>query len=536
MDLLYKVMLVEDEIEVLNSMMDNISWQDFGFQQPVGCRNGLEAINMLKDGYSPDIIITDIYMPFADGLEVAQFAKENLPETIVVILSGYDDFRYAQRALKLKVHDYLLKPITPKALTTMLTKVKEELDEHKDSGKDSTQILRDHFLNRLLSRQMDCATIDASVKETKIKLDSKFYIVGVLDVDMAQPKDIEDRKSTELMRYALFNIAQELAPDNQEAYVFMGNDSLIKTVIGGGSKKKLESDSLALFREITDIFKEHLDLTASCGIGSIVSCPEDLPSCQSQALLALQERFFVGRNSMISYSTLDFSVSREIDFTKHEENLIKALRAFDEKQTKKVIISFSKELEKHRPPFDKCIQYCQKMMTILMNDVREIVPSNELVQLEEFWEAINFYSKFSLKELEDIMLDLVGRAYVHLNLIRKDTATLQMIKAQQYIGDNFADPDLSLNQITDYLAVSTSYFSANFKSYTGNTFVEYLTALRIEKAKQILSMTNKRTYEVASEVGYSDPHYFSSTFKKNTGISPKDYRESHHEEGKEEAD
>ena len=122
---MYKVLLAEDEVEVLSAMLKTIQWKNCGFEPPVGCQDGMKAIEILKEGFVPNLVITDICMPFADGLELTEYINANLPGTIVVILTGYDEFKYAHSAIKLKVYDYVLKPVTPGHMTELLNRLRK---------------------------------------------------------------------------------------------------------------------------------------------------------------------------------------------------------------------------------------------------------------------------------------------------------------------------------------------------------------------------------------------------------------------------
>lgn len=183
------------------------------------------------------------------------------------------------------------------------------------------------------------------------------------------------------------------------------------------------------------------------------------------------------------------------------------------------------QLRSGHVPFERCVLYSQKLMMTLIGLTDELIGGAEVESLEKTWEQFNFYSAPTLGRLERMIDEVCDKAFKILALTKSDTAAAQVSKAEKYIREHYGDPRLSLNMITEHLAISTSYFSAIFKSRTGATFVEYLTRVRMEKAQQILAFTDRRTYEAAEDVGFSDPHYFSVTFKRVTGMTPKEYRE-----------
>ena len=142
------------------------------------------------------------------------------------------------------------------------------------------------------------------------------------------------------------------------------------------------------------------------------------------------------------------------------------------------------------------------------------------------FEGANLYAVSTLGQLVDRLNEMLDKAFQILQTLKSSSSALQVAKAEKFIKENSQNSELSLNSVTEYLCVSTSHFSSIFKEQTGMTFVEYLTHLRMEKAKQLLTFTDRRTYEITEDIGFSDPHYFCVIFKRTTGLTPTEYRES----------
>lgn len=527
MSVIYKIMLAEDETEVLGAMLRTIRWEKHGFETPVGCTDGRKAMEAVEAGFTPDVLITDICMPFVDGLELAEYIGKKLPETIVVILTGYDDFKYAQKAIKLQAFDYMLKPITPNALGDQMDKLKQELDKRRLESEDrSMQIVAEHFLNQLVSKRLDRSIIEENCRAHHFAFSRRYHTAAVLDPDLPAPATVQEGNNRELMRYGLFNIAQELAAGGAtEAVVFLGNDGMTKLIVDADSPDDAYGAVSALIASVTGTVKDCLKLSVSAGVGEPVAYLDELHLSHAQALTALSYRFFYGEGSVILEADIDVRKSRQVDYASCERRFVAAVKALDREGAYAEIADLTGQLKTSHIAFDRCILYSQKLMMALINLTGSIVGEQEVESLEKLSEHVNFYAVSTLTQLEELIRSVCERAFALLEIVKTDAAASQVIKAETYIREHFSDPELSLNQVTEHLAISTSYFSAIFKSKTGSTFVEYLTRERMEKAKQILSFTDRRTYEIAEEVGFSDPHYFSVAFKRVTGMTPKEYRE-----------
>lgn len=521
---MYKIMLAEDEQEVLTAMIGLIRWERHGFENPVGCCNGREAVARLEEGFRPDVVITDICMPFMDGLELTHYVNEHIPDAIVVVLTGYDDFSYAQKAIKLQVYDYVLKPVTPARINELIARLKEKLDSLQSSG-DTMKIVSSHFLNRLVTKKLDAALIEESCRAHKLRFPGRYHIAAVLDVDLPAPVTSGETNNAELMRYGLYNIAQELAQGYPDTIVFQGNDGATNVLIDAESNEKAYETAMNLMKLISATMGESLSVPASAGVGEPVAYLDELCVSRRQAVTALGYRFFYGDSSIICAADMEIKKSQDIDYGSYARRMEAAVKGMDQTAAQAVVADIMGDMRAGHVPFDRCVLYSQKLVMLLMSLVDEMLGRQEVEALEKLWDAVNFYTVPNIGWLEQLVGEICARAFQGFDLVKTDSAAAQVMKAEAYIKERYHDPGLSLNTVTDYLAISTSYFSAIFKAKTGSTFVEYLTRLRMDKARQILTMTDRRTYEVAEDVGFSDPHYFSVAFKRVTGMTPREYRE-----------
>lgn len=524
---MYKIMLVEDEPEVIDSMLENIDWGRHGFAQPLGCRHGAEAVEIIENGILPDAIITDICMPLMDGLELTRLVREKSPKTLVVVLSGHDEFAYAQKALQLKAYDYILKPITPANLEKILIKLKDELDRQALEDADaSASIAKHHFLNRLLAAEMDHAVMETDCKRYDLCFEGKYHVAAVLDIDpwlLNEEDFFEDE--IDLLRYGMCNMAQEITENLSGALVFQDNDKKARIIVSAATPQDCEKNAHSLIELVAENTRKHLKSTSSAGIGEPVSSPQWLYRSAAQAESALKHRFYYGPNCILRHGDIHPARRPANPFSNFKESFETAVNNFDHKGASKTVTDLFEEMKQTHLPFEKCLDYCQRLVVLLLNFTKSFVSENEIVTLEKAWEQHSLYSTSFLLQMEQLMGRFMNQVFELQSLTCNDTVSVQMVRAENFIQQNYANPKLSLQMITDHLALSTSYFSAIYKTRTGCTFIESLTKIRMQKAKQILQHTDQRTYEVADAVGFSDPQYFSAAFKRVTGMTPREYRE-----------
>ena len=529
---MYRAMLAEDEPEVLDAILETIRWEEHGFEKPLGCRDGRQAIEEIEGGFRPDVLITDICMPFVDGLGVTQYINESLPDTIVIILTGYEEFGYAQKAIKLQVYDYILKPVTPDQINALLDRLREELDTRRLRDiEESAEIVADHFLNQLLTKQMSPDSIEERCKLHKFTFPGERHMVAVLDLDLPTPADVEATSYLELMRYGVHNIASELVGSREGVLVAHGRDGITKLIVSAADADRCYALCGELARLVANTIHRYLSLSVSAGIGGPVRTLDNLRRSHSQAMTALGYRFFYGEGSIIREVDIGVRTGKEVDYASRERRILDALKALDEAGVREALEDLFHQLAANHIAFARCSLYCQKLILAVLGLTADIVGIQEVEALEKSWSQLDIYSVATLSRLQELATEICDKAFALLEMVRSDSASAQVQKAQQYIKEHYSDQKLSLNTITEHLAISTSYFSAIFKSHTGSTFVEYLTKVRMEKAKQILAFTDRRTYETAEDVGFSDPHYFSVAFKRVTGMTPKKYREHCKREG-----
>lgn len=533
-DFVYKIIIAEDEIEVREGIRDNMDWQSLGYELVADCENGsvaLEAIERLL----PDVVLTDINMPFVNGIELAQNITALHPHIKFIFLTGYDDFEYAHQAMKLKVFDYLVKPITLSELKVILNKVKDELDKEITRSKDiellkkqlweSFPLLKERFLNRIISGNLKKSELDSKLDYFGIKLNKNHYAAISIDLDEINDGDkLVKNDDYELLKFAVYNISEELLVKHG-GIVFYNRDDRIVAILADDDINMLQDTILQASEEIRFLVEKHLETTVSIGIGYICDSLSTIKSSYKSASSALDYRFMLGKNRIISAVDTGYNpTANKIDKTGLQNKLIKAIKSGTTEDINAASYSIIQELRHANIHVYKCFTYIQQIFSQILNMLDEIN-----IEAEDVFGNINPLSEISAcKTLDDAGEWIKNTGFKISDCIirhRVDNSQTQVKNAEKIIVQNYADPNISLNDVCKHLYISPNYFSMIFKNQTGKTFVEYLTEVRTNKAMELMKATSLKTYEISNSVGYINAHYFSIVFKKATGYTPTEYRE-----------
>jgi two-component system response regulator YesN len=531
----YKAIIVDDEPLVRSGLRNTINWQEHGFELVGDYTNGVEALEAVEL-HKPDLVLSDIYMPFMNGLELSGRISAQYPYIKVIILTGYDEFEYAQQALRLKVHDFILKPITARETQELLDKVKREMDEETKRREDigrlhnqltqSLPLLKERFLERLVVTGIGAQSLDERFAYFGLPRLSPRYLVMVLDIDdFGEPKSGSNEGDRELLRFAVYNILEEIV-QRENGHLFRTREERMAVIVSG----QTEDDPLyeKAFR-IAEVARHHterfLKFTVTVGVGRSCVSPEQLPASYKSALSALEYRFLLGKNRVLSILDLEGHVSAGEYHVDWDRKLASTLKTGSEQDAVTLIELIVKDLKSSLLPLDACLLQIQKIVFALLNTLQEL-------GLTESGAAggqqILFTGMFRFKTLDEVeswLKTVVHNAISAIADNRNHLTHMQIVKAMAFIEEHYADEGISLQELCRHVLMSTSNFSLVFKQHTGATFVEYLTRVRIEKAKELLQFSSLKFYEIATRVGYGDPNYFSILFKKQTGLTPSEYKD-----------
>jgi two-component system response regulator YesN len=533
---MYKIILIDDEDEVREGIKRKTDWMACGFELVGDFDNGRDALDAV-DSLNPDVVITDICMPFMDGLELTEYITERQRDVKVVIVTGYEDFDYAKQAIRLKVHDYLLKPINSEEFTGFLRNMKLELDENRRQKEDiyrlkhqlnqSLPLLRERFLERMISSRLSQDEIHRRFQYFQLALTGTHYVALVADIDDFTRDNQKRAEETdaELLRFAAFNIVQEIFEQDHQGIVFRTRDDKIAVILSGGSDM-VNTHSQMLAEHARYSVEKYLRLTVTFGIGTPWSSLETISKSFQKALSALDYRFLLGHNQVISIDDLEYG--RAVDHVQYhewEQALLSAMKSGKTNQVAIVLQDWMDDLKSSGCSVNQCHGWFQRLLVSLTNLVQEIgFDSADSVEVLGENPFSHIATMKTMEEVRQWLTATCHRMILFFSEKRTHVTHSQMLQALAYIREHYNDEHCSLQQVCSHIYMSISYFSAMFKQHTGLTFVEYLTRFRLEKAKELLTVTQFKTYDIAARVGYNDPQYFSVIFKRNLGMTPKEYR------------
>lgn len=531
---LYRIMLVDDEEEVRKAMIRKMDWGQLGFTVAGDAENGEDALEKL-DLLEPDVVMTDIRMPYMDGLTLVARIREKYPFIKILIFSGYDDFEYAKQAIKYRVTEYILKPVNGEELAEILKRVRISLDEEikqrrnismlQESYEKSLPMLREVFLNDLVSRGADLSGVAPKLKEYGVDiLDARKWLAAVIHVEQ-----VEQAEEQELYRHQeLIPISvRKLVEDHLKTYgrftVFNSAEGI--TLIAAVDGNNSETGLITLLEDTCKESRRILGISITVGVGYSCDTLQEIRRSYQTAVDALGYRAIVGCGRTIYINDMEPVNRGKLQFGAGEEAELTAVIKFG---TKDQIGETLRELAVRMDDAKVHDNQYQVYMLTIVNCLIRLMQQYDL-KMSGMFDSEDHYADIIKRicrreSFAEEMIPIACRMNEALNQARDNTTRKVIVEAKKYIQENYADPELSVDVLCRHLHMSSAYFSTVFKKETGQTYVNYLTEVRLQKAEELLEQTDDKTYEIAQKVGYQEQNYFSYVFKKKYGISPTKYR------------
>ncbi|MCR5831850.1 MAG: response regulator [Lachnospiraceae bacterium] len=528
---LYKVLLVDDEEEVREAIRKRINWEEIGFTVIGTAENGEEALE-LADNCEPDVVMTDIQMPFMDGITLLKKLKERIPDLRSVIFSGYDDFEYAKEAIRLEAEEYILKPVDADELRSIFVRIKERLDAQIEQRRNVEQLskyyeesrpmMKEQLIIGLLEGRELQFDLERYQKDFDLQIESAFYCVGAFRITPDQ--DSSDNLDKNLMALSLKQIVEERLEDvlAVEALVYLDTVCVL-------ARLKSTKDQTLFIEEMDKICKiahKSLGANVSAGIGRTYGSAESIHTSFLEAKDAFHYRIFVGENQALCISDVEPATPVE-DYISEKQirHIMRQVKIGTKESIEKEIRDFVEKLKKS----DINLNQLQVFYAEFMVELMRLSRGHDISIKQAGLGGINTNEELagfsSMDEFADRLIELSMILWEKISSGRMDSTKKLAEDAKQYIADHYNESTLSVDEICSHLGVGTSYFSSVFKKETGSSFVTYLTDIRMNEAQRLLDSTDEKSYIIAGMVGYEEPNYFSYVFKKHFGISPSKYRQ-----------
>ena len=545
-----KIFLAEDEVVVRETIKRMIPWEELGFELVGEAADGEMALPLLIR-QQPDLLITDIKMPFMDGLTLARLAKKEIPGLKVVILSGYDDFNYAKQAIGIGVEDYLLKPITKNALIERLSEIRSRYEHEKTQKEYYEKFQREmqayeknssrDFFEALVGGSMDM--MEVYKRAEKLGLDIVAEAYNVLIFTMNCDKDFSgQRDEYSSWEAESLELLENFFAGHSSAMLFRSN-IFSYGVLLKGQRETIEENTRACVDEIRKILSRQDGRREwFLAVGQSVERLSQIQKSYHTASRAFSQRYLYDEN-ILYYDEME-TMEHPGGQAETEDNAY--LQKVDVNALNPAILQkfLSNGLQEETENFVKDYFYAigQEPMESLV--FRNYVILNVRFSVISFIKGLGCdTNEMESADTEEVLAESGKNMESAIAYAKKMISQAIEIRDQNsgnknrsilktavdFIDSHYMDEEISLNTVANVANVSSNHFSALFSQNMGQTFIEYLTSLRMNKAKELLRCTGMRSSEIAGEIGYKDAHYFSYLFKKTQGMTPSDYRKAREE-------
>jgi two-component system response regulator YesN len=525
----YTVFLVEDEIVARESMRDNIPWDESGFALVGEAADGEAALPLICES-RPDIVVSDIRMPFMDGLELAKALRTLSPATKVLFLSGHDEFAYLKAAIALSAADYLLKPVTPGDMVEALRKTALLIEEEREaraklealqrSSEEGRRAMSERFLYDLAYGAVGASDALAIAMELGLDLVAKYYCAAVVVIEGAQGGG--QAAYSEYLRAEW--IAREFLEAKAGALVFRRGPKELAAIFKGEAAEGFEAGCVAALESLRAEVERQSGCTVSAGVGGVKDRLHGIARSGSEAETAASYRYLFGEGRVVLYEeALRLSGGRALGGALAPGSIARTLREGTAGEAAAAAAALADALE---APGSRGLYRDYAIADLLLSAaqlVQELGGDAELL-LPSLGDAEAASRSPSPESVRALILDVVERTLAFREGRREDKYGDLVRRAKRLVEEHFSDPDLSLGSIAEQVCMSPSHFSAVFSQETGSTFTETLSRARIDRAKTLLRTTSQRSSEIAAAVGFRDPHYFSYAFKRREGMTPQEFR------------
>ena len=536
-----KVFLAEDEFIIREGIKNNIDWQAHGYEFCGEASDGELAFPLIQKT-RPDILITDIKMPFVDGLALSRLVKKELPETEIIILSGYEEFDYAKEAIQIGVARYLLKPINGETLLQEIDSVAEII-----LGKQKEKEIREKYQKEMeensLRDQMDLfqhlVTGDCSMEELlsvadklDLKIMAPWYSIVLLKIQSMKHDYEEYSGSIVVVDERIAKLAE---PEHVLVFdrALEGRAFLFKA----DSEEELLAYQKEYLGDVKEVLSGYANLRYFGGIGTPVNRLREIPASFEDASHAFAHRYLVAESCI-----LDSSLLMQEGAAEHEDFRISAVNPEQIDRTKMQEFLRTGDL-------DEVVYFVDEFFGKLDGGAMKSRIFRQYITMDAYFSIVDFLKGLGLQKdeieapdqdssiLQDekSAMDYIVRIMNKALVLREKRASSRyedvVSEVIHYIEDNYAQEELSLNLLASHVNFSPNHLSMIFSQQTGQTLIRYLTDYRMNRAKELLRCSGKKSSVISMEVGYKDPHYFSYLFKKTQGMTPTQYRGGRAAEG-----
>ncbi len=542
-EIMWKIVIIDDDRHVLQGMKQVIPWEALDAEWAGEATDGEEGLQLIRK-VKPDLVITDIYMPVMNGLEMIELLREDEFHGKIVILSGYSDFEYARQAMRLSVMDYLSKPVSVATLTTILQKVIAQLEAERIKRMEHEELTErlgrfQPFIQKEWVKSIVAGTLEPSYRMDD-QLPSSIHFWRnvnhlVIGIEIARDARLNAVSTADLnlFRFAVSNIVKEIAGAIFDSYAYTelhGTRSAVVAHLAPSlAHEELHMKLRHFGTEIIESVSRYLKIALRLGVGRVKAQWLQISDSTEEAFRAIELRESPAMKGYELYQSDGSKQSQDLRPlarpVKFYQELTSAIKTGQEGLAHRIIAEQFRQLGSRG-------RFTPSEVQLLAGEMWGVLNYN----LYEFGIVVDELFSGELPQHEIVMLTRLDRLEEWLAKTVSAICSGREGKGSgkhrqavdymlQYIHDSYAE-DVTLGDLADKVNISRNYLSDIFKNMVGDTFNNYLTRVRMEKAKELLLEKHMLVYEVASQVGYKNVPYFSTLFKKYIGINPTDLTRS----------
>lgn len=524
---MYSIFLADDERLIREGLAETIPWDSLGLSLAGTAPDGKQALQGIRD-LRPDIVLTDIRMPYMDGLELIAKIRELQPECRIVIITGYGEFEYAQSAIRFGVSDFLLKPIDVSDLCRVLRHIVQELDgvsHHKSELEEMRSRLQYADEYQFKRRLLRCMTGREPLQQLVKYLPEHMRRARAFCLVLLQ-MDRFDNLTATMDEETIFSMTQRLesslekAGERMQLTVVEESSGRYLLFFTGWEAEELRFSVRSFIRRLRLIESDMEFTTVTSAVyGELADCQTAYEYVQQGSRYTFQ----LGSNRDVQMEELESAAADPLPDVPNVGRVIRSISTFDKKT---ILQDFQALADDIRQTGHNSYLYTHMLVSVVYGEITKLLVDINCPIEQILENPLAAYQKILTCATLDDMLEELYRFVVRIcDFVNNNVSANKNAaeRAKVYIEAHYADSSLTLDRVAGAVGISPNYFSALFKQSTGSSFINYLTGVRISHAKELLKSGKYKTYEVAMRCGYENPTYFSTIFKRQTGLSPSEY-------------
>ena len=527
---LIKVAIVDDEYLIRERVKKCIDWNQLGFEIVGEASNGQEALLLLQN-QSPQIVITDISMPHADGIVLSEHIQRSFPRVKVIILTGYSRFDYARGALNAGVSHYLLKPVIPEELIQVLETLRLQIDREKQAERFTEMLKKEANRDlekkktKLYKQLISGGHITREIKKSAALVFKDFIFSDLLTIFIefnGKPNAWIQSEDLDLWSFAISNIFGEVFEKTLHSFCSDGHESRVILLVGAD-----DGDFAAvcekMCRRAREYVQKYLQIHLTISISNVHKGPVGISKSYEEALSAMRNKLILGSGRIIRYDTLKTGAGRVGVDGNIRSSLLIGMRLCDTKSIHEEIEGVFDAVLKNPITYDDFQLILSEILLAIVNFTHEKGLDLPAVTGRPLTVAYLTNGNMDMGDIKAYLFEAINSVIRHYERDYLLGYSSLITKTKKFIEANYSNKQVSLEIIASNMGISSSYLSSLFKKESGHSIVEYLTHCRMTVAKKLLDEGGKTLAEVADMVGFNDPYYFSKCFKKSFGQSPSHY-------------